>query len=163
MNNGSRFILQGNSALELSAIKKITLNELLIALAMEEIRNVPKSNGIQTTRNTAVYGKEVTVNKISPLTARGLGFKKLNGAKQLAQSGYKESSLIVAKEIYRKYPETKLNIDDRLYFVDLLMQLNLMNEAETDLNKIKNMKLNPEESAKVTKRLNKIKELAVKN
>ena len=40
--NGSRFILNKNSALGLNYIKKISINDLLLALAMEEIRNVPK-------------------------------------------------------------------------------------------------------------------------
>ncbi len=138
-SNGNKFVLQGNSALALNAIRKLSLNELLFAFAMEEIRNVPKRNGNQSTRNTAVYGKELSINSAKLFPIRYLGFKKINGAKQLAQSGFKESAIIVSKETYRKYPETKTKIDDRLYFIDLMMQLDLFNEAISELNSIKSL------------------------
>jgi len=157
-SQGNKFILQSNSALGLSAIKKITLNELLLALAMEEIRNVPKTNGGQSTRNTAVYGKEVAANKVNITPMRDLGFKKLNGAKQLAQSGYKESAIIVAKETFRKYPETKSKFEDRLYFVDLMLQLNLNNEAAAELNPMRTMQLNVNQINEIDSRLKKINE-----
>ncbi|MEW6702474.1 MAG: hypothetical protein AB1298_07130 [Bacteroidota bacterium] len=157
-SQGNKFILQSNSALGLSAIKKITLNELLLALAMEEIRNVPKTNGGQSTRNTAVYGKEVAANKVNITPMRDLGFKKLNGAKQLAQSGYKESAIIVAKETFRKYPETKSKFEDRLYFVDLMLQLNLNNEAAAELNPMRSMQLNVNQINEIDSRLKKINE-----
>lgn len=157
-SKGNKFILQSNSALGLNAIKKITLNELLLALAMEEIRNMPKNKGNQSTHNTAVYGKEVAANKIGTPPLRDLGFKKLNGAKQLAQSGYKESAIIVAKETFRKYPETKTKFDDRLYFVDLMIQLNLNNEAAAELNPMRSMQLSVTQMNEIDSRLKKINE-----
>ena len=76
-NKESRFILQSNSALGLSSIKKMTLNELLLALAMEEIRNIPKTKSNQSTRNTAVYGSEVSSGKLASVTVNDIGLKKL--------------------------------------------------------------------------------------
>ncbi|PKL83097.1 MAG: hypothetical protein CVV24_06770 [Ignavibacteriae bacterium HGW-Ignavibacteriae-3] len=158
--NGN-FILHGNSALDLNSIKKISLNDLLLALAMEEIRNMPKLKGNQSIRNTAVYGKEVSANKSATIPTRNLGIKKLNGAKQLALTGYKESAIIVAKETYRKYPETKSKVEDRLYFVDLMMQLNLNNEAISELKEVRNLTLSPDELKKVDSRVKEINEKMV--
>lgn len=163
-NNGNRFILQSNSALGINNIKKISLNELLLALAMEEIRNVPNNKGNNSRRNTAVYGEKITSTNTSNLFDRSktainiLGFKKLNGAKQLAQNGYKESAVLLAKETYRKYPETRTKIDDRIYFVDLMIDLQLYNEAASELNELKSMKLNENESKEIEIRLQKISE-----
>ncbi len=158
----NRFILQSNSALGLSSIKKMTLNDLLLALAMEEIRNVPKTKSNQLTRNTAVYGNEVSASKAAPVTVSDIGLKKINGAKQLAQNGFTESAILVSKETFRKYPETKAQINDRIYFADLMIRLNLMNEAETELNQISSQRLSAQDKKEVTSRLDKIKEAALK-
>ncbi len=161
-NKESRFVLQSNSALGLNAIKKMSLNELLLALAMEEIRNVPKTKGSSLTRNTAVYGSEVDAGKPAAGSINDIGIKKLNGAMQLAQNGFKESAILVAKETYRKYPETKNQIRDRIYFADLMLQMNLLNEAETELNSIIARQLNPDDRKEITNRLDKIKEATTK-
>jgi hypothetical protein len=136
----SKFLLKSNSAVNLSAIKKMTLNELILALAAEEIRNIPSNKKNGNMKNTAVYGKEENSDaKVVPET-KELGIKKINGAKQLAENGFKESALVVAKETFRKYPNTKQNLSDRLYFVDQMINLKLRNEASAEINDMKNYK-----------------------
>jgi len=150
----SKFILESYSALGINLIKKISINDLLLALAMEEIRNVPKTKGNDDLKNTAVYGKEIS--SASPIPANDLGIKRLNGAKQLAKSGYKESAIIFAKETYRKYPSTKKLVNDRLFFVDQLMDLGLYSEADTELSQIKQLSLTPDEKTEIVERADKI-------
>ncbi|MEW5842771.1 MAG: hypothetical protein AB1775_05875 [Bacteroidota bacterium] len=155
--NGNKFILQSNSALGLSSIKKMTLNELLLALAMEEIQNVPKTKSNQFTRNTAVYGSEVSTSKPAPVQVSDIGMKKINGAKQLAQDGFKESAILVAKETFRKYPDTKRQIRDRIYFADLMIRMNLNNEAEQELKQISSLSLNSDEKKEVDEKIEQLK------
>lgn len=139
-----RFLLSSNSALGLGNIKKISINDLLLALAMEEIRNVPKiKNNVQS---TAVYGSGTKL-KSAGLTYSNLGIKKLNGAKLLANNGYKESAIIVAKETYRQYPETKMLVDERLYFAGLLEGLGLLQEALNEYEEIKKLNASNDKSA----------------
>jgi hypothetical protein len=157
-NKEGRFILQSNSALNLNAVKKLSINELLLALAAEEIRNIPSGKSKSGLKNTAVYGKEESRGKILVPSLKELGNKKINGARQLAESGYKESALVVAKETYRKYPETKSNFEDRLYFVDIMMNLNLKSEAASELKDIKDAKPNVAVIKEVDLRLDRIKE-----
>ncbi len=135
--NGTRFVIDGNSALGLNYIKKISINDLLLALAMEEIRNVPKIKKSGEVKSTAVYGADVTNEDDIAVLENTLGEKKLNGAKLLAENGYKESSVIVAKETYRKYPATKKRIADRIYFADILADLGLYQEAASEYASIK--------------------------
>ncbi len=162
-NNGNRFVLQSNSALSINNIKRISLNELLLALAMEEIRNVPNFNENNARRNTAVYGEKVSNIFPSKSVVSDLGIKKLNGAKQLAINGYRESAILLAKETYRKYPETKTRIDDRLFFVNLLIELQLFNEAAADLNELEKLKLTNEQREKVEHYLDIINEKILKS
>ncbi|MEJ5351109.1 MAG: hypothetical protein WHS65_05925 [Melioribacteraceae bacterium] len=162
-NNGVRFILQSNSALNINNIKRLSLNELLLALAMEEIRNVPKIKEDNSRRNTAVYGEKVESVTGDKSIFNDLGVKKLNGAKQLAINGYKESAILLAKETYRKYPDTKTRIDDRLFFVNLMIELHLLNEASSELNELKKMKLTKDQNEKVEHCFEIINEEMLKN
>ncbi len=154
--NGERFILQRNSALGLNYIKKISINDLLLALAMEDVRNVPKNKNENATQNTAVYGTEESAES-TDLFDSGLGIKRLNGAKQLAENGFKESSIIAAKETYRKYPNTKSLIEERLYFVKLLRDLNLNQEAMDELADLRKQNLTTEQLDKIDELLQEIK------
>lgn len=134
--DGNKFILQSNSALGLNYVKEISINDLLLALAAEEIRRVPKNGTNGNSKNTAVYGEEIKSSSII-ISEDLMGIKKLNGAIQLAESGYKESAVIVAKETYRKYPSTKNRIADRIYFADLLTDLKLYSEAYEEFLELK--------------------------
>jgi len=161
--DGSKFILDENSALGLNYLKKISINDLLLALAMEEIRNVPKTKTNSITKNTAVYGAETTVENPVVVSENSLGVKKINGAKQLAKNGYTESAIIVANETYRKYPSTSKNVDDRIYFANLLSSLDLNNEALEEFSAVSKMNLTDDQRKKVDKEIEKIELLFISN
>ncbi len=155
-----KFILNANSALGLSHIRKISINDLLLALAMDDIRNIPtnKQNGIE--KNTAVYGENISSNNENKLPADKIGKMKINGAKQLAENGFGESAIIVSKDTFRKYPSTKSNFDDRVYFANLLEKRNLINETLDEYNSISKLDLTKIQQAFV--RI-KIEALSMKN
>ncbi len=153
---GNLFILNSNSALGLSYIRKISINDLLLALAMEDIRNVPKKNSKGIEKNTAVYGEKIKNSSTNVLSENRLGKMKINGAKQLAQSGFAESAIIVSKDTFRKYPETKLNFEDRIYFAELLEKLNLKNETLDEYNSIRKLPLTKLQKQLVDKRVETI-------
>jgi len=160
MQNNSRFILNSNSALNLTNIKKVSINDLILALTMEEIRNIPKGTP-DNTKNTAVYGtKEGEVGSLV-IDGNIIGIKKLNGARQLAESGYKESAIIVAKETYRKHPVTRSKFDERIYFADLLAGLKLYDEALTEYGEVQNLDLTEQQRKIVTDNIAIIKEALV--
>ena len=82
--------------------------------------------------------------------------KKINGARQLAKSGYKESAVIVAKETYRKYPNTKKSVNDRIYFADILADLGLYQEAQSEFSDIKKIDMIKEDEQGVDQRIEEI-------
>lgn len=156
----SRFILNSNSALNLMNIKKVSINDLILALTMEEIRNIPESKS-DNTKNTAVYGTQEREAGSPVLDENIIGLKKLNGARQLAESGYKESAIIVAKETYRKHPVTRSRFDERIYFADLLAGLTLYEEALTEYNEVQNLDLTEQQREIVINNIAEIKEALV--
>ena len=140
------FILRGDAAIGLNHLKKVSVNDLILALTLDEIRNVPKikSNGLS--KNTAVYGSNEQKNKSAYSDDKYLGEKKIKGARQLSENGYQESSIIAAKEVFRNYPSINTKFDERLYFADLLSELKLYEEALEDYIQISNLELNSEEN-----------------
>ncbi|MCA2004902.1 MAG: hypothetical protein LDL01_03810, partial [Ignavibacterium sp.] len=49
--------LTENSAITLSNLKKMSTEDLVLAIAMENIWNAPRNNGKNKSQSTAVYGK----------------------------------------------------------------------------------------------------------
>ncbi len=136
-----KFTLKGSSALELSNIKKMTVNDLILALAMEDMLDAPKKKEEANSKNTAVYGAQINGLKDPIVETDNFGIKKLNGAVQLAENGYKESAVVDAKETYRKYPETKNIASFRIYFANILYNLGLNEDAFDEFKSIQSLKL----------------------
>lgn len=143
------FTLKESSAITISSIKKMSLDELILALAMENVMNTPRKKENVKSDNTGVYGDKVSEETITTLKSNDFGMKRLSGAKQLAENGMEESAIIAAKEVYRKYPETKKDAKSRIYFADLLFNNGLYEESYDDYTEIKLLELNSEQKIHV--------------
>lgn len=152
-----RFTLRPSAALTVGSIKKMTLNDLLLALALEEILSSPRKEDNSKAKNTVIYGapaaKAVPGNK----SLDELGLMKLNGARQLVESGFENSGLVAAKETFRQYPGTRNRIADRIYFADVLYSLKLNEEAYAEYNEILRLKLSAEEKRIISDKIAEIK------
>lgn len=155
--------LKESSALSLSSIKTMSTDELLLALAMEDMINAPKTNGKNNSGNTAVYGNKEGNSMNSEIKTDNFGIKRLNGAMQLAQSGFKESSVIFAKETYRKYPDSKNIPSYRIFFTDILFEKGLYEEALGEYMDIAKLDLSKEEKLKVESQIQTINKILLNN
>ena len=164
LNHSGDLITIGElSAVSISSIKKMTTDELLLALAMEDMINAPKPNVKENSGNTAVYGEDESKNKVAELSANDFGIKRLNGAMQLAENGLMESSVIFAKETYRKYPETKQITSYRIFFADILYDKGLYTEALGEYLEIQKLELSNEQKNKVESSINSINKILLKD
>jgi hypothetical protein len=134
------FNLKQKSAVSTGSIKKMSLDELLLALAMEDLINAPKKNDNGTSESTAVYGEDNS-EEFPDLNSGPFGIKRLNGAMQLVSNGLTESALVFAKETYRKYPDTKSIPSYRIYFANALFEKSLYEEALKEYKEILNLSL----------------------
>ncbi len=150
---GMNFTLKESSALSISSIKKMTLDELLLALAMEDMIDAPRKKENSNGKTTAVYGPKETGKVNEMVQSDDFGLKKINGAVQLAESGFKESAVVTAKEIFRKYPQTNEISHDRIYFADILYELGLYEEAYDEFVSIKGLKLSGNEKAEIDSKI----------
>ena len=162
IGSNNSVILNELSALSVGSIKKMSTDELLLALAMEDMINAPKTNGKNTSNNTATYGNKED-NRIVTAVTDNFGIMRLNGAEQLANSGLKESSVVFAKETYRKYPDTKQLANYRIFFADILYEKGLYEEALGEYFNIKKLELTKEEKSEVELRINKINKILLNN
>lgn len=151
------------SAVALSSIKPMSTDELLLALAMEDMINAPKTNGKNNSSSTAVYGDKEEEGKNLDLKENNFGVKRLNGAVQLAKSGFKESSIVFAKETYRKYPDSKQIPSFRIFFADLLYEKELYEEALREYMEISKLELTGEEKKGVSNKINSINKILLNN
>jgi hypothetical protein len=149
VNEDFRFRLNGNSAVSVASIKEMSLDELLLALAMEDLINAPKKIEDGHSDNTAVYGTENNSENFPDLESGPFGIKRLNGALQLASSGFTESAVVFAKETYRKYPDTKTIPRYRIYIANVLHQKGLYAEALREYKEIAELDLNKEQRSDV--------------
>jgi hypothetical protein len=161
-SNEVSFTLKESSAITVSNIKKMTLDELVLALAMENVMNAPRKKGNDKSDNTGVYGDKVTGETLSILKSNDFGIKRLNGAKQLAENGMKESAIIAAKEVYRKYPDTKYDAVTRIYFADLLYERGLYEEAYDEYFEIKSLQLTGAQNSYIKNKLDEIGKKLIK-
>lgn len=148
------FLLRGPAAISAGHIKTMSLDDLLLALAMNEIMNAPRDKKDKNrSGNTAVYGTKEGEEVNLPLSVKEFGLIRLSGAKQLSENGYMESAIVSAKETYRKYPPTQNNIEYRLYFANLFELKRLYEEAYNEYNEIGKLQLNDEQRKNVDKKL----------
>lgn len=153
-----KFILKANSALNLGYIKKMSVNDLLLALAMDDFNNLPVKEEDKKVKDTAVYGSDESVSKEIIPAVNSIGDKKINGAVQLLQSGYKQSSVVAAREIFRNYPAIASGYKNRIIFADILVDLSLYEEAMEEYNKIAKLKLNEKESGELQGKIASLKD-----
>jgi hypothetical protein len=155
------FTLKESSAITVSNIKNMTLDELILALAMENVMDTPRIKENDKSDNTGVYGDKVTGETLTTLKSNDFGIKRLNGAKQLAENWMKESAIIAAKEVYRKYPDTKKDAVTRIYFAELLFGSGLYEESYDEYTEIKLLELNSEQKSHVNEKLEQINKILI--
>ncbi|MCH6573622.1 MAG: hypothetical protein IH795_00230 [Bacteroidetes bacterium] len=154
--NKVNFNLNESSAVSVSNIKKMNIDELLLALAMEDMMNPPKEIK-KSSSNTAVYGTKEGESNTLQIKTDDFGIKRLNGAVQLAENSLEESAVVAAKETYRKYPDTKNLPSYRIYFANILYDKGLYEEALDEYVDIQKLKLTDEERVEVNEKAESIK------
>lgn len=154
--------LNEKSAISVGSIKNMSTDELLLALAMEDMINAPKKNGKESSGNTATYGNKED-NEVVQALKNDFGIRRLNGAIQLARSGMQESAVVFAQETYRKYPDSKMIPYYRIFFADILFEKGLYEEALGEYFEIEKMELKEEEKLAVQSKVQIINKILLNN
>jgi hypothetical protein len=148
-----KFTLKESAAVTVNNIKKMSIDDLLLALAMEDMMSAPRKKEENKSKSTQVYGESTKSEKTDVITNGEFGLMRLNGAKQLGENGFTESAIVAAKETYRKYPDTKKLIPQRIYFANLLYEKGLFEEAYAEFSSFKDFEMNKQNKTEVDSKL----------
>jgi hypothetical protein len=148
------------TVLDLSDLRMLTQEELLLKLAMERVRIVPdqgRENDFHIPRTTTVHGSNMGGVHASASSNSNAGMMQLNGVKVLYNNGYYATSVIRAKEVFRLVPETAGIIDARLIVASALEKLSVKGEALTEYTEIAKENLSSAQRTLVEGRIAQLK------
>jgi hypothetical protein len=77
-----RFTLKESAAVTVNNIKKMSIDDLLLALALEDMMSAPRKKEENKSKSTRVYG-ESNKQETDVITNDEFGLMRINGAKQL--------------------------------------------------------------------------------
>lgn len=160
--DGLSFTLKDGAAINVSSLKKMSIDQLIMALALDKVMSAPRKKENNKSESTSVYGDKLgAANEI--IQTNDFGIKRINGAKQLAENGFVESAIVSAKEIFRKYPEVAKDAANRIYFADLLYNKKLYDEALEEYNAIKMLNISEAQKKEIDNKISLINKILLKN
>ena len=145
---------------DVSDLRKLSQEELLLMLAMQDVRSVPgkdRKDELNIPRTTTVHGANQG-NVPSAIAADpDAGTLLLNGTKVLYDNGYYATCILKAKDVYRQLPVLAKNIGSRLIVASALERLSLFSEALTEYAGLSQERLSPRQKALVEEKLARLK------
>jgi len=141
---------------DLSDLRMLTQEDLLLKLAMEHIRSIPidkRDNEFKITRTTSVHSPSKENKPVRITVKRELGELQLNGTKVLYDNGFYATCVLRAKEVFRLFPDLSKRFDGRLLIGTALEMLKLNGEAFGEYTSLLEEQLSTEQRAIVKKKL----------
>ena len=147
--------------LDLSDLRSLTQEELLLKLAMEGVRAAPQNSRhdgeLNIPRTTTTYGEDRDVfqnaRPVDPVT----GTLQSNGIKVLYQNGFYATCVVRAKQLFRLNTALLKRVDDRLLVASAFEMMNLRSEALDEYRLIQKENLPPDKKAIVESKVKRLK------
>ena len=146
--------------IDMSDLRTLTKEELLLKLAMERIRSVPDKSGddeLSIPRTTTMHGANMDRRPAAGVADPEAGTMRMKGTEVLFGNGFYETGILKAKELFRLYPDLSGRIDDRLMVAKALEALKLKGEAMEEYIQLGKAQLTDEQRSAVVKKLELLK------
>jgi hypothetical protein len=127
-----RITLPSQVIVDLSDIRDLTQEELMLKLAMERVRASSqewKNDGLHLPNAAVVHGEDRTRNSAPTENDGRVGQMIVNGAKVLFDNGFYATTVLRTMEVFRMYPVLSGVYDDRLLLAQAMERANLRGEA----------------------------------
>ena len=129
---GKRIALPAEVIVDVSDIRNLSQEELMLKLAMEKVRASSyqwKNDEMHIPNAPIMHG--ANRDQVVPLTENevGVGRFEWNGAKVLFDNGYYSTSALKAMDVLRRYPPLGEEFGRRLLVAEALEKANLRGEA----------------------------------
>ncbi len=153
--------LPGMVIVDIADLRNITRGDLLMKLAMEDVRSVPKTpsgggEDIQKTTTTRAGDRDRGPEK--PAAAGSVNELRLNGARVLYDNGFYGPCVLRSREVLRVEPGLNGRVDSRLLMADALEKMDLRGEAYDVYRALGAGKLSAKERELVENKLMELRE-----
>jgi hypothetical protein len=155
-NGTAKITLPEMVIIDLSDLRMLSQEDLLLKLAMENIRSIPPRDNIKELnipRVTIVHGekREQSAKKVQHDIQNGV--KQLNGCRVLHRSGYYATCALKVKQVFRLYPTLKEDIDIRMLIASSFEKMNLNEEALEEYHALLEKSLPKEQQSMLNKKI----------
>lgn len=132
------FKSNGSLIVNISDLRRLTKEELLLQLAFEEMKATPemKKDKPKNARSTGIYGADIEKEKAGLKAGWNSAKFWASGVKALFENGFYETASIRAKDLMSRFDELKDDIELKMIIATSLEKLELYGEAISELNKI---------------------------
>lgn len=159
IDGSKKLSLPENVIIEMADLRMLSQEEVLLKLAMESVRSVPRrEDQPDIPRMTTVHGtnKENIVSDKN--STRETGWKQLNGTKVLYENGYFGTCILRTKGITRLFPALPTAIEARLRAASALEKMNLRLEALEEYVRIGKEDLSADQRSLVTVKVQELRD-----
>ena len=159
---GTRTIsLPGEVIVELSDIRELTQEELMLKLTMEKVRMAPsdwKTDELGVPGAAVVHGSDRSSGETPLENDLATGKLHLNGARVLFDNNLYSTCILRGMEVFRRYPALASSVPDRMMVADALARTGLKGEALAEYGAVSEMEgLSDRERAEVAARVKSLR------
>ena len=155
-----RIALPEEVMLDISDIRNLSQEELMLKLTMEKVRASSyqwKNNEMNVPNASVEHGPDKTpVEQLPPLDLQ-VGMFQWNGTKVLYENGFYPTCAIKAMDVLRRYPSLKKRFENRLLVADALEKAKLRGEALNEYVSLSSEQLTPDQQEVVRSRIAQMK------
>ncbi len=149
-----------NSIVDVSDLRALSQEELLLKLAMDRILSVPtqdRDNDLTPARTTIIHGDKKESTQRPKTISTDIAIMQLNGAKVLYDNSYFGTCILRVKEVFRINPTIDIDLDYKLLTAKAFEKSNLPGEALNEYNSIPLDKLKPHQKQIVLQSIDRLK------
>ncbi len=154
------FKASGELLLNISDLRRLPKDELLLQIAFEEMRGLP---GVKEEKrnlsSTGLYGADISREETKLKPMQNLTYFWVKGVRALFENGFYETASIRAKNLMSRFDELKESYELKFIVANSFEKLGLYGEAISEYNKIIASLKDEKLKAKLTQ---KVEELKVK-
>jgi hypothetical protein len=134
MGNGTfkRISLPPEVIVDMSDIRELSQDELMLKLTMEKVRSSPyewKNEDLQVPNASVIHGTDKSTGSAALENDPAVGLMQLNGTRVLYENGYYSTCALKAMEVFRFHPSLAGRFENRLLVAEALERARLRGEA----------------------------------
>jgi len=152
-----RIDLPGDVIVDMSDIRELSQEELMLKLTMEKVRASSyqwKQDDLQIPNAPVIHGEDKGSAPALQANSLTTGIMELNGAHVLFNNGFFATCALKGMEVFREFPPLAGEFHNRLLVAEALEKANLRGEALSEYGTIASLAaLTPEQSSLVHERM----------